>query len=153
MNFVYNIKRSGMMNVSKKFWEELIAYFPLIRHGPYRKRRLQQFFVPAGTSLPSCYLATIGRYTHRHTDSSMIRHGPHTKRRVQYFFLFQRAFVAAVTRLLSRCLAPKVEINFTEPLPCNDRRDIRTVTQTDGRDLWCMPLRWAQLPWYTYQVS
>jgi hypothetical protein len=24
----------------KKFWEELIAFFPLIRHGPHRKRRL-----------------------------------------------------------------------------------------------------------------
>jgi hypothetical protein len=23
---------------NKKFWEELIAYFPLIRHGPHRKR-------------------------------------------------------------------------------------------------------------------
>jgi hypothetical protein len=35
----------------------------LIRHGPHRKRRLQQLFVAAGTSLPSCYLATIGGYT------------------------------------------------------------------------------------------
>jgi hypothetical protein len=25
------------MKYSKKFWEELIAYFPLIRHGPHRK--------------------------------------------------------------------------------------------------------------------
>jgi hypothetical protein len=37
----------------KKFWEELIAYFPLIRHGPHRK--------------PSCCLATIGGYTDTHT--------------------------------------------------------------------------------------
>jgi hypothetical protein len=29
---------------NKKFWEEQIAYFLLIRHGPYRKRRGQQFF-------------------------------------------------------------------------------------------------------------
>jgi hypothetical protein len=27
----------------KMFWEEPIAYFPLIRHGPHRKRRVQQF--------------------------------------------------------------------------------------------------------------
>jgi hypothetical protein len=27
-----------------KFWEELIAYFRLIRHGPHRKQRVQQFF-------------------------------------------------------------------------------------------------------------
>jgi hypothetical protein len=33
---------------------------------------------------------------------------------------------------------------FTGPLPCNDRRDIHTDTQTDGRDLWSMPLRWAR---------
>jgi hypothetical protein len=26
-------------------------------------------------------------------------------------------------------------IHFTEPLPSNDRRDIHTDTQTDGRDL------------------
>jgi hypothetical protein len=25
-------------NINKKFWEELIAYFPLIGHGPHRKR-------------------------------------------------------------------------------------------------------------------
>jgi hypothetical protein len=28
----------------KKFWEELMSYFPLIRHGPRRKRRLQKIF-------------------------------------------------------------------------------------------------------------
>jgi hypothetical protein len=28
----------------KKFWGEIIAYFPFIRHGPHIKRRLQQFF-------------------------------------------------------------------------------------------------------------
>jgi hypothetical protein len=27
-----------------KFCEELIAYFPFIRHGPHRKRRFQEFF-------------------------------------------------------------------------------------------------------------
>jgi hypothetical protein len=26
-------------------------------------------------------------------------------------------------------------VDLTEPLPCNDKRDINTVTQTDGRDL------------------
>jgi hypothetical protein len=25
------------INTNKKFWEDLIAYFPLIRHGPHRK--------------------------------------------------------------------------------------------------------------------
>jgi hypothetical protein len=48
----------------KKFWEELMAYFPLIRHGLHRKRRLQQYFVAAGMSLPNCYL-TMQRGIHR----------------------------------------------------------------------------------------
>jgi hypothetical protein len=26
------------------FWEDLIAYFPLIRHGPHRKRSVQKFY-------------------------------------------------------------------------------------------------------------
>jgi hypothetical protein len=30
---------------NKKFWEELIAYFPLIWHKPHRKGRVQQFIV------------------------------------------------------------------------------------------------------------
>jgi hypothetical protein len=50
-----------------------------------------------------------------------------------------RVFVAVVTWLPSRCLATI--------------GDTHTDTQTDGRDFWSMPLRWAQLPWYTYQVS
>jgi hypothetical protein len=29
---------------NKKFWEELVAYFPLIRHGPHGKRDVQQLF-------------------------------------------------------------------------------------------------------------
>jgi hypothetical protein len=29
---------------NNKFWEELIAYFPFIRHGPHRKRRVRQFY-------------------------------------------------------------------------------------------------------------
>jgi hypothetical protein len=64
---------------NKKFWEELIAYFPFIRHEPHRKRRLQRFFFAAGTSLPSRYLATIGGYTERPRDSPFIREGPYRK--------------------------------------------------------------------------
>jgi hypothetical protein len=58
-----------------KFWEELIAFITLIRHGPHRKRRLQQFFLATGRSLPSSSLATIGGYTDKPTDT-----------RVQQFF-------------------------------------------------------------------
>jgi hypothetical protein len=49
--------------INQRFWEELIAYFPLIRHGPHRKRLLQQSFVSAEKSSPSCYLAMIEGYT------------------------------------------------------------------------------------------
>jgi hypothetical protein len=71
---------------NKGFLEELIAYFPLIRHGRHRKRCPQQFFVAAGTCFPSCCLATIQGYTDRSTFSRLIWHGPHRKRRVQRFF-------------------------------------------------------------------
>jgi hypothetical protein len=60
--------RSSGNNGKKRNSYELIANFPLIRHGPHRKLHLQQFFVTAGTCLPSCCLATIGGYTYRHTD-------------------------------------------------------------------------------------
>jgi hypothetical protein len=45
----------------KEFWEELIICFPLVRHEPHSKRRLQQFFFAAVTCLASCYLAAKGR--------------------------------------------------------------------------------------------
>jgi hypothetical protein len=32
------IQLHGEYVQNKKFWEEIIAYFPLIRHGPHRKR-------------------------------------------------------------------------------------------------------------------
>jgi hypothetical protein len=51
-------------------WEEVIAYFPLIRHEPHRKS-LQQFFVAAGTSLSSCYLSNDRGYTDRPTDTGV----------------------------------------------------------------------------------
>jgi hypothetical protein len=49
---------------NRKFWEELIAYYPLIRQGLQRKY-LQQMFAAAGTCLPCRCLATIGVI---HTD-------------------------------------------------------------------------------------
>jgi hypothetical protein len=64
---------------NKKFWEELIAYFPLTRHGPQRKRSLQNVFIASGTSLLSCYLATIRGYTKRPTDSPVIGYRPNGK--------------------------------------------------------------------------
>jgi hypothetical protein len=34
------VKAFQWLREDKKFWEELIAYFPLIRHGSHTKRRL-----------------------------------------------------------------------------------------------------------------
>jgi hypothetical protein len=65
--------------LDKNFWEELIAYFRLIRHGPNRKRRLKLFFVEAGTSLPSCCLATIRGYTDRSMGSHFLKCGSQRK--------------------------------------------------------------------------
>jgi hypothetical protein len=79
----------------KKFWEELIAYFRLIRHGQHRKRRVEQFYC-------CVYILCRGNV-------------------------------------------------FTELLPSNNKR-IHIQTQTHGRDLLSALLRWAQVPWYMYQV-
>jgi hypothetical protein len=92
------------------------------------------------SSLPSCYLATIGGYIDPQTHSS------------------NNCCIVARIRcrgnmLSSRCLATKEGIHFTEPLPSNDRRDTHTDTQTDERDVLSKPLRWAQVSWCTYQVS
>jgi hypothetical protein len=48
------VQQSGETSWHKqnnKFWEELITYFPLIRHWPHRRRRVQQFHVAAGTNI------------------------------------------------------------------------------------------------------
>jgi hypothetical protein len=51
-----------------KFYEELIASFPVIWLGPYRKQRLKQFFFVAGICLPNCCLATVWGCIYRHTN-------------------------------------------------------------------------------------
>jgi hypothetical protein len=91
-------------------WEELITYFPLIRHGPQRKQYLQQFFIPTGTCLPSHCLATLRRYTDRPTDSHLIWHGLHKKQCVQQFFF-----------VLHICCHGNV---FAMPFPSNDMGNI-----------------------------
>jgi hypothetical protein len=49
----------------KNFWGKLIAYFPLIRHGPHRKR--SRFLATIRGLLPSRCLATIRGNTQTHT--------------------------------------------------------------------------------------
>jgi hypothetical protein len=67
-----NPKTGETTNSNKKFWEERIAYFPLIQYGSHRKRPVQQFFYcyvcirDAVTFLPNRYLTTIEGYTLRH---------------------------------------------------------------------------------------
>jgi hypothetical protein len=52
--------------INKGFWEKLIAYFPFIRHGLHRKRRIKQFFYCcscircSGRYLPSRCIETTG---------------------------------------------------------------------------------------------
>jgi hypothetical protein len=47
LNYTYGPRGGGgggnvqVPYLNKKFWEELIAYFPLIRQGPHKKLRLQ----------------------------------------------------------------------------------------------------------------
>jgi hypothetical protein len=110
---------------NKKFWEELIAYFPLKRHGQHKKRRLQQFLVAAGTCLPSRCLLKIEGYTHRPIDFPLIRHGPHRKWRGQQLFYF------------CVCILCRGDV-FTDPLPSNInihrlRWGIYEVRRWDGR--------------------
>jgi hypothetical protein len=38
------VREAIKWKMRKKFWEKLIADFPLIRHGPHKNRRVQQFF-------------------------------------------------------------------------------------------------------------
>jgi hypothetical protein len=80
--------------LNKKFWEDLVAYFP------WHDTDCIEDCVSNNSSITAC------------------------------------VFVAAVKFLPSRCLAT-----------------IGGYTQTTEMDLWSTPLRWAQVPWYTYRVS
>jgi hypothetical protein len=139
--------------LNKKLWEELISYFPLKRHEPHRKWCLQQFFVAAGTSLQSCYEARIGDINRQTHTLSFDKTRITEKITCPTILLLLRVFVAVGTCVLSRFLAPNGWIHLTEPLSCSDRKDTHTDTQTDGRDFLSTPLKWTQVPWYTYQDS
>jgi hypothetical protein len=91
---------------SKKFWEELIDHFPSIQHIMHWKRRSQQFFIATGTSLPSCYLATIWGYKHRPIGSSLIDID-RTENDASKILASLLAFIAAGTCLPNRCLTTR----------------------------------------------
>jgi hypothetical protein len=101
--------------LNKKFWEWLIAYFPLIWQGPHKKR-LQQFFISAGTRLQSHCHAMIGGYTD--TPKTLLSwHRLHRKQCIQQFFFVSRIHCCRNV--------------FTKMLPSNDSGDIRMDTQTN----------------------
>jgi hypothetical protein len=101
---------------NKKFWKELPAFLPLIRHRSHRKWHLKQFFDSAGTCLPCRCLATIGEctrvevesiaslqnYTKMNTDSPLIGHGPHRKRIVEqnYSIVICNRFQSKALRMI-----------------------------------------------------
>jgi prolipoprotein diacylglyceryltransferase len=58
----------------KKLWQQLVAYFSLIRHKMHRKRHLKQILITTIRCLLSRCLAMTGGYTDRPTDSPLIRH-------------------------------------------------------------------------------
>jgi hypothetical protein len=88
-NFIFDymkIERRKNERIKRSTWEELMAYSPLIRHGPHRKQRLQQLFVAAETSLPSRCIATIRGYAQKDPQTPHWYDRPHRKRRAQQFF-------------------------------------------------------------------
>jgi hypothetical protein len=95
--------------LNKKFWEELIAYFPLIRHAPHRKRRLQLIFFCRGNvfiePLPS--KDGGGGYTDK----------PH---RLSFDTTRTAQKTTRPTILLCSVYSLPREV-FTDPLPSNDR--------------------------------
>jgi hypothetical protein len=83
----------------------VIAYFPLTRHGPHRKRRLQQFLFVAGTYLPGRCLATIGD-TQTDPQTLLWYHTDRIENDAYNNSIVACVFVAAVKF-------------FTKPLPSN----------------------------------
>jgi hypothetical protein len=94
---------SGQLQMyTRSYGGKWSLYFPLIWQGSHMKRRLQQFFVSSGASLPSCYLATIEGYT-----------GRSTRTRVQQFFyrcvyslLREHVHPAVAYKWTKRCILP-----------------------------------------------
>jgi hypothetical protein len=100
---------SAIISINKKFWEELIVYFPW-----YYTDHIEND-ASNSSSIVACVLF------------------------VALKFLPSRCLWTTREFLLSRCLTA------TE--------DTYMDTQNGGKDLWSRPLRWAQMSWYTYQVS
>jgi hypothetical protein len=111
---------------NKKFWEELVAYFPYILHGSHIKRRLQQIFRCRGNvfnePLPGNDRGIHSPRFSFDMTRTALKATPPT------IILLLRVLVATGMCLPSRCLE-------------TIRVDTQTDTQTDERDLWSTPLR------------
>jgi hypothetical protein len=95
-----------VVTFKKKFWEEVIAYYPLI-HGSHRK----QFLVIAGKCLPSRCLATVWGYAGR-LIWTFLWYDTDRLENMLATILLLRVFVAAVTCLPTRYLASKGGIHI-----------------------------------------
>jgi hypothetical protein len=114
----WRVSKQFYQHLNKKFWEELIAQFPLIQHGSHRNGRVQQFFFSEGKCLSSRCLATI-------------RGGTQTEPYTLLWYNLDR-IENDVSNNSSTVVCILCSGNvFTEPLPSNDMR----ATHTD-RD-WC----------------
>jgi hypothetical protein len=110
---------------NKKFWEEIIAYFPLTRHGPHRNRNNYGNTQTARWSHNIRYRGNVSTELLPSNDKgiftkplpsndggdtlSLIRHGPHWKQHVQQFFY------------CCVCIPYRSNV-FTKPLPSNVAR-------------------------------
>jgi hypothetical protein len=108
----------------KKFWEELIVYFPLIRHTPHRKRRVQQL-------LYCCvcirYRGNISTEPLSSSDKGIFTEPlPSNDKGV-----FTEQLPSNDKGIFTELLPSSDKGAFTEPLPGNDRgihRHARTAT-------------------------
>jgi hypothetical protein len=164
---------------NKKFCEELIAYFPWYYTGHIENDASNNsstfacIFATAATFLPSRFLATIGGFLLNRCLATTRGYLPSRCLATIRGLLLSRCVatigggyadthINVIYCCMWICYRGKVS---TKPLPSNDRKifsePIRclatikgyTDTQTNERDLWSTPLRWARVAWYTYQVS
>jgi hypothetical protein len=86
-------------------------------------------------------------YLKTETESSLRNVVFLNKNRTVFYTKRERWIMSRNTifELFYSCVFSLLRSVFTEPLPSNDRRDTHTDTQTDGRDLCNMSLRWTRM--------
>jgi hypothetical protein len=129
-------KLNAYSPVNKKFWEDLIAYFPLIWRGPHWKDASSNPLLPWERVYRATAYEQQGDIQTHQVSFGMTWTTQKTMHPT--ILLLLGVFIAMVTCLLSCCLATIGEGY--------------TYRHTDS-DLWSTPLRWALVPWHAYQVS